>query len=701
MANDQPVAPLSDNAPQPSISTQPDQLTPNAPAPLATPATAPTQPISTAAPTTQPNTNAPAVRSAASNVPTNPQELHQSIFKNVLGMLTQGSGRPQMGPNGQPAVDQSGNVIMQPGNVKTLGASILAGALSGLVAAQATPDRRTDLGGGRSIADNSGAAAAGAQAGSQFSGPARKAAAQGQVDANQVRQYATVDHNLKLHNAQLNNEKLQGELLKEGVDTDAPIIEGLTQAQPITDPSDPSKTIDAIQEQNVTNTRLQELMNSTDPAVHVTRDSVLRDGVINVYDSNGKQVFNADGTPTKENTYTVYNHNAQVLLSEQMKGMSPNLKDVAVGTSVPVAVLSKYAREQSVVKAATAGITSQIDGYNSANKDNKEAPAISNFSLQKAMVSSPIIKSILPQIGKYGTDPLDLMFKDLRADKTVSDVALGALQSAMGVTEQGLETIAQNRIEAQNAAKKGNDALPAPAAQVGSFPADIKTAYPNLTAGQVNLLTKALGKTPTNADYVKQQETAQKYSDNNTKMDANQAAKDTAAIAKGQKPVVGVDASGRQVLVPAGDVSKYGLSQVREVGQAENEKVTNARSLMTVFSNDDKDDLGLIQLATKLNKEGKLGPVATRFSDWLNKGGSVTTFNVGDDPRVQQLFTKLGLSTTGLMQVHVGARGSAAMMEHFADLANAKTCLLYTSYYRLRLRKLSERVSETYGFYEF
>ena len=25
------------------------------------------------------------------------------------------------------------------------------------------------------------------------------------------------------------------------------------------------------------------------------------------------------------------------------------------------------------------------------------------------------------------------------------------------------------------------------------------------------------------------------------------------------------------------------------------------------------------------------------------------------------------------MQVHVGARGSAAMMEHFADLANAKT----------------------------
>jgi hypothetical protein len=586
-------------------------------------------------------------------------------------MLTKGSGRPLAGPNGQPATDANGNVIMQPGNVKTLGASILAGALSGLVAGYAAPSKVNELGGGRSIQDFSPSAAAGAAAGSQFGGNARKEAAPATADANQARQFSATDHNLKMHQAVLNNLKLQGDLLKEGVDMDSPIIEGLAQAPPVTDPNDPTKTIDPIKAQNVTETQLQKMM--ADGGAHVTRDSVLRDGVQNVYDDNGKQVFNPDGTPRQEYTYTVYDHNAQVLLSERMKGLSPNLKDVALGTSVPVAVLAKYSREQAVASSAKAGIDSQISGYNDANKDNKDVTAITNFSLQKAMVSSPIIKSILPQIGKYGTDPLDLMFKDLRADKTVSDTALGALQSAMGVTNQGLENIAQNRAEAQNAAKKGNDALPAPAGQVGSFPADIKIAYPNLTDGQVNLLTKALGKTPTNADYVKQQETAQKYSDNNTKMDVNQAAKDTAAIAKGQKPVVGVDASGRQVLLPAGDVSKYGLSQVREVGQAENEKVTNARSLMTVFSNDDKDDQGLIQLATTLNKEGKLGPVATRFSDWLNKGGSVTTFNAGDDPRVQQLFTKLGLSTTGLMQVHVGARGSAAMMEHFADLANAKT----------------------------
>ena len=42
------------------------------------------------------------------------------------------------------------------------------------------------------------------------------------------------------------------------------------------------------------------------------------------------------------------------------------------------------------------------------------------------------------------------------------------------------------------------------------------------------------------------------------------------------------------------------------------------------------------------------------------------------DPEVEELRTKMGLLATGLMQVHVGARGSAQMLEHFEDMANAK-----------------------------
>jgi hypothetical protein len=257
----------------------------------------------------------------------------------------------------------------------------------------------------------------------------------------------------------------------------------------------------------------------------------------------------------------------------------------------------------------------------------------------------------------------------------------GALMPFFGVDKDTLRDYVQDQsdkakaksIAATNAAKKTNDQLPAPKAQVLSLDRDLQAAYPNLTASQRAIFKKDLGDNPSLADYQKIQDRAEKQSDRNLTLSQAQASKDEARIAKGEKPVVGLTPDGKQVLVPAGDVSKYGLTQVREVGQAENEKVTNARSLTTVFDNSDEDDLGLLQLAKKLDSEGKLGPVATRFQDTLNRGGSVLTFDAAGDPDVQRLFTKLGLSTTGLMQVHVGARGSAQMLEHFEDLAKAKS----------------------------
>jgi hypothetical protein len=200
----------------------------------------------------------------------------------------------------------------------------------------------------------------------------------------------------------------------------------------------------------------------------------------------------------------------------------------------------------------------------------------------------------------------------------------------------------------------------------------MQTAFPNVTVPQINAIAKDLGDNPTVADLEKARERVNKQADFNITRSQAQATADEQRIAKGEKPVIGVDQNNHQVLVPAGDANKYGLTQVREVGQAENEKVSNARGLMTVFSNDDPEDLGLIELAQKLAGKSELGPVASRLQDWLNKGGSVATFDAAGDPDVQRLFTKLGLSTTGLMQVHVGARGSAALLEHFADLANAK-----------------------------
>jgi len=63
---------------------------------------------------------------------------------------------------------------------------------------------------------------------------------------------------------------------------------------------------------------------------------------------------------------------------------------------------------------------------------------------------------------------------------------------------------------------------------------------------------------------------------------------------------------------------------------------------------------------------GGLNALTSRWDEFMaGKGG----FAGGP---YTKLRTDLGLSNTALMQVHVGARGSSALMEHFEDLANAK-----------------------------
>jgi hypothetical protein len=132
------------------------------------------------------------------------------------------------------------------------------------------------------------------------------------------------------------------------------------------------------------------------------------------------------------------------------------------------------------------------------------------------------------------------------------------------------------------------------------------------------------------------------------------------------KPVIGFDADGNQVLTNGANATQLGLSEIREVGQAEAEKVTNARSLLPVFNNSNPADRGAMQLAQDLDRQGKLGPLASRYQEFM-----AGTYGKGD-PEVEELRTKMGLLATGLMQVHVGARGSAQMLEHFEDMANAK-----------------------------
>jgi len=603
--------------------------------------------------------------------------LHGKIFQNVLSTLAGGSQRPVRDQQGNPVTDASGNVQMAPASKKVLAGSILAGAISGLVASMSQPRQFTQLPGGRMIEDYSGGVKAGAQAAQPFTQAGAQTAAQTQANDQQTRAYATISHNLSFHAMSLANDKADREYQEGTVAEHQSMNDAMDQAYAEGNvQDDKGNPIQLYKAQNILGTEVQKML--INKQLGVTQDQVTPVGVIDVPNANG------DGRTHPETLFSVYNPQAVIKMSDILRKDNPKLTNVPDGTPVPVRMLASWALNRANERGAVSSLTDHIDGYNAANPD---AP-IKGFDLKQAARTNPLIEKIYPYVTKYNGYPMDVMFDDIAKDPAVKDnqtlqAASAALQKAMGIKPEGLVNQAQDRAEALAQGKKNDAQKPADPARIQNAPALLKAKNTNLPAASLADYNSRLhpGMSNDELDKVMKDATAESEKIVTQQLaqdshDQARAAKDEQRIAKGEKPVVGIDASGKQVLVPAGDVSKYGLSQVREVGQAENEKVTNARSLMTVFNNDDPDDKGLIQLATELNKEGKLGPAASRFQDWLNKTGSVPTslagFDAGD-PDVQRLFTKLGLSTTGLMQVHVGARGSAAMLEHFAELANAKT----------------------------
>jgi hypothetical protein len=313
-------------------------------------------------------------------------------------MLAGGGKRPVMDANGQPQVDANGNPVMRQAGTKQLGASILAGALSALVAGMATPRQFTQVGEGRTIEDYSGATAAGAQAAQAQTQKGTQAAAQAQIDSNQARQYTTTEHNLRMHAAMLGNLKLQGDVLNEGVQQDQPLIEAMKLNPTITGPD--GKPMSAIKGEHISETALQKMM--ADGGAHVTRDSVLRDGVQNVYDDKGQQVFNNDGTPRQEYTYTVYDHNAQIALTDDLKRGNPALQYVAAGTSVPMAVLGKYNLQRTQTVNAQGFVNQWAQQVAEHNGDEKANP----IDVKAAVAKDPYLQKLIPQLGRYaGMEP--------------------------------------------------------------------------------------------------------------------------------------------------------------------------------------------------------------------------------------------------------------------------------------------------------
>jgi hypothetical protein len=139
------------------------------------------------------------------------------------------------------------------------------------------------------------------------------------------------------------------------------------------------------------------------------------------------------------------------------------------------------------------------------------------------------------------------------------------------------------------------------------------------------------------------------------------------------KAVTGIDPrSGNMVVLPKSQADQIGMRDYMQASDDVVNKSLAARHWLNLAlkpgdpASKDPADQSIMQLINNLDSEGKLGPLASRWNDFLaGKFGS-------GDPEYAALNAKLGLSTTLLQQAHVGNRGGAQLLEHFEDLANQK-----------------------------
>jgi hypothetical protein len=144
--------------------------------------------------------------------------------------------------------------------------------------------------------------------------------------------------------------------------------------------------------------------------------------------------------------------------------------------------------------------------------------------------------------------------------------------------------------------------------------------------------------------------------------DSRAAAADQRA---GRKVVMGTDSAGNPVMASEDEATKLGLTDVMDAPADTENKAFSARHFLPLADRSDPKHPGILQMIDALDRKGKLGPVASRFNDFM--AGKVGA----GDPDFEKLRVAMGLATTLLMNLHVGSRGGSYMMEHFQDLANA------------------------------
>jgi hypothetical protein len=414
----------------------------------------------------------------------------QSAFNKVLEMATGGPIKFQRRDK-----DENGNYtggttnVVQHQSSKVLAATILAHAVQGFLA-------------GTGAQNYQEAAQAGAKVGQQQAQQQAQRGPQAQQRDDQAlaNQINITDHNLKTHALMLDLAKQQSSQMQSTVDDASPILNSLELAQK--DSKDP-----LILKAGLSEADLEKLL--SDGTAHVTRQNAIPDGVTDVYDASGKQVMNPDGTPKKTYTFTVYNPSAMVTLTDELRKTNPELATAAPGQAMPVKVLAGLWLKRGQ-NAAAQGYVDDFQKRMDALTGKTSTPVDFNAGVK----ANPVLAGVKPILGRYaGMDP-DQALDQMRKDKVDPNI-VGAFQKFMNISDTDLSN-------AREASKKKADIAndpdkqPAPLAQVASFPADVQKNYPGLTPGQVDSLQKQLGPAPTQADYQKALDRAEKYDAANT-----------------------------------------------------------------------------------------------------------------------------------------------------------------------------------------
>lgn len=453
-ADNQPTSSVTDFAQNQAQQAQ-AQATPNTPQPVGQPG----QPGNMATPAPRPR-------------PT-PTDVHQGLFRSILEGL---GGGPVRVLRTNP---ETGESYMDVTHRKKadIGKSILAGAISGMLAGYTAPDA-FDQFGHRSLAPS---AQAGAEAGKAA---AEKPSQQAQdlADTQLSRKFQILDHNLKLHAATLNNMKLQGEVFQKGVDDAKPVLDSMMLASQI----NPG----LVKATHVSEADLQKMMQ--DGSAHVTRESVLPDGATQVYDDEGKPVMNPDGTPKMAYTYTVFDPSQMVQMSDELRKLDPNFAAIPKGQPVPARVFADAWRRGNELNAAQGFVDQWTDRANEVLGDKGKLKPI---DIKQEIAKNPSLLRLIPALGKYaGLDP-DQAMDEMRKDGVDPNV-VGTFGKLFNVSKSDYAQVRE--AEKKRADLEGNpDKQPAEQPQIDLFKATLEDSI--IPAREKNALRAALPSNPTQA----------------------------------------------------------------------------------------------------------------------------------------------------------------------------------------------------------